>query len=111
MTPSERKDRLSQAEKQAVAKRQSAYKNIFDPKHPAAQIILEDLAKFCRANETTFLPDVRASDVLVGRREVWLRIQQHLNLTDKEAWALYTGVAIRPDITKSLVTLSEEEPE
>ena len=31
--------------------------------------------------------------MLEGRREVWLRIQNHLNLTQSELWALHSGGA------------------
>jgi hypothetical protein len=51
--------------------------------------VLKDLAKFCRAHESTFHKDPRAHAVMEGRREVWLRIQNQLNLTDEELWALY----------------------
>ena len=58
---------------------------------PAGETVLADLAKFCRANETTFRDDERKHVLLEGRREVWLRIAQHLNLTDEELWQLYDG--------------------
>jgi hypothetical protein len=45
---------------------------------------LVDLARFCRANESTFVPDPRAEGILQGRREVWLRISKHLNLSEDE---------------------------
>lgn len=51
--------------------------------------VLSDLARFCRAHEVTFTSDERLSAVLEGRREVWLRIQHHLNLTENELWDLY----------------------
>lgn len=51
--------------------------------------VLEDLAKFCRAHDTAFETDPRAHAVLEGRREVWLRIQRHLRLTDEQLWRLY----------------------
>lgn len=57
-------------------------------------IVLQDLAKFCRANETTFDADPRIHAVLEGRREVWLRIQQHLNLSPSQLYTLYNGGAI-----------------
>lgn len=60
-------------------------------KSPAGQEVLIDLAKFCRANETCFNADPRMHAVLEGRREVWLRIQQHLNLSTPELFSLYTG--------------------
>lgn len=58
-------------------------------KTPRGQLALEDLAKFCRANESTFHPDPRVHAVLEGRREVWLRIQQHINLPPEELHRLY----------------------
>jgi hypothetical protein len=45
------------------------------------QMVLADLAKFCRANRSTFHPDPHVAARLDGRREVWLRITQHLNLS------------------------------
>lgn len=57
----------------------------------AQQEVLMDLAKFCRANETTFNADPRIHAVLEGRREVWLRITQHLHLTSEQLFALYGG--------------------
>lgn len=60
-------------------------------KQPAAQNVLIDLAKFCRADTTTFDLDPRVHAALEGRREVWLRIQQHLNLSPQQLVALYSG--------------------
>ena len=70
------------AVKDFLTGRGQAYRKTFSSVHGEA--VLEDLARFCRANETTFLPDERASLILDGRREVWLRIQKHLHLTDDE---------------------------
>lgn len=58
---------------------------------PAGMEVLEDLASFCRANDTCYNADPRVHAALEGRREVWLRIQRHLNLTDAQLFALYTG--------------------
>lgn len=60
------------------------------------QNMLIDLAQFCRANQTCFDPDPRIHAALEGRREVWLRIQQHLNLTSEELFALYNGRNFQP---------------
>ena len=68
--------------KDYLTTRGQSYRFTFKGVHGEA--VLQDLAKFCRADDTTFLPDARASAVLDGRREVWLRIQKHLNLTDDE---------------------------
>lgn len=48
------------------------------------EAVLEDLARFCRADESTFNTDPRVSALMEGRREVWLRITKHLNLSPDE---------------------------
>lgn len=58
---------------------------------PAGQAVMRDLEKFCRANETCFHEDARLNLILEGRREVWLRIQAHLNLTSEDLFQLYSG--------------------
>lgn len=50
-------------------------------KGPVPERVLADLARFCRAGESTFHPDPRVHAVLEGRREVWLRIQKYLRLS------------------------------
>lgn len=79
--------------KQYLARRRTAYVRTF--LNPTGDEVLRDLAKFCRAHETTFSPDARAHAVAEGRREVWLRISSHLRLTDEELWRLY-GQASQP---------------
>lgn len=63
---------------------------------PAGQAVLQDLAKFCRADASTFHANARSHALLEGRREVWLRIQQHLNLTPEQLVALYGGAQFVP---------------
>jgi len=46
------------------------------------EIVLADLRDFCRAMTTTFRLDHCDAARLQGRREVWLRITQHLNLDE-----------------------------
>ena len=67
--------------------RRNAYKRAFGGE--AGDVVLADLAKFCRAHESTFHADARVAGLLEGRREVYLRIQHHLALTDDQIWALY----------------------
>lgn len=69
--------------------RAQAYRSTFSG--PVPEVVLRDLAKFCRAHESTVTPDQRMTDILEGRREVWLRIQQHLQLTEEQLWDLYDG--------------------
>ena len=70
-----------------LARRRTAYIKTF--LNPFGQEVLKDLASFCRANDSTFHTDARAHAVAEGRREVWLRIQKHLQLTDAQLWQLY----------------------
>jgi hypothetical protein len=79
--------------KQYLARRRTAYVKTFF--NPMGEEVLRDLAKFCRAHETTFATDARAHAVAEGRREVFLRISSHLRLTDEELWRLY-GQASQP---------------
>lgn len=82
-------DDLVQKTKNFLARRKQNYLLTFDPGSEAARFVLQDLAKFCRAHETTFNADPRAHAVLEGRREVWLRIQNNLELNSEQLWALY----------------------
>lgn len=62
------------------------------------QTFLRDLARFCRANETCVVPNDRDKTlVLEGRREVWLRIQNHLGLSTEELMQLYAGPEINAE--------------
>lgn len=63
---------------------------------PVTQDALIDLAAFCKANVSCAVPGNRDATLLFeGRREVWLRIQQHLNLTPGQLFALFVGRPIQ----------------
>ena len=76
-----------------IRKRKYAYRRLFladDGLNADAQIVLADLAKFCRANASTAVvsPISRSVDPIAtamaeGRREVWLRISAHLHIEDR----------------------------
>jgi hypothetical protein len=51
--------------------------------------VLEDLSKFCRANDSTFHMDARLHAALEGRREVYLRIMDQLKLSHDEICKKY----------------------
>ena len=78
---------LAEQVKDFLVTRAQAYKRTFNGIY--GERVLIDLARFCRANESTFNPDARAEGVLQGRREVWLRISKHLNLTEDELQAYF----------------------
>lgn len=83
--------------KEFVTQRQAAYRLTFEENQPANVDVLIDLGRFCRANESTAAFDRRGaydthnSARLDGRREVFLRIMQHLGLTADQAFELYSG--------------------
>lgn len=75
--------------------RRGAYHNTF--RSIAGHKVLQDLAVFCRANETAGVPG--SPDLTwnaIGRREVFLRIQQHLNLSPEDLARLYGGKSLNP---------------
>jgi hypothetical protein len=72
--------------------RKLAYQLTFQTTQPANLVVLMDLVKFCRACESCVVPGDRDKTLMLeGRREVILRIQQHLNLTPEQLFALYGG--------------------
>lgn len=69
---------------QQLRDRQIAYRLVFATEGEREQAVLavfKDLREFCRSEESTFHADARVHAALEGRREVWLRIQQHLTLS------------------------------
>ena len=73
-----------------VAGLRNAYLRAFG--NYAGQAVMIDLARFCRADETCVIPgDHDRTLVLEGRREVFLRIVQHLRLQPEQLFALYAG--------------------
>lgn len=60
-----------------IKKRKAAYRAIFDG--PQADEVLKDLARFCRAVETSFDESPYRMAFQEGRREVFLRIMTHLD--------------------------------
>jgi hypothetical protein len=81
--------------KEFLSGRKRSYQLAFGS--PAGQKVLMDLAVFCRANENAAVPgDDHRTWMAIGRREVWLRIQQHMNLNSDELYALFAGNGINP---------------
>lgn len=74
---------------QIFADCQRAYQLVFNT--PAGQAVLADLAPFCRARETCVVPgDSDRTYVLEGRREVFLRIRDYLDLTPEQLVERFT---------------------
>lgn len=73
--------------------RQRAYRLTFNT--DAGKAVLADLSVFCRGRETCVVPGARdLTYVLEGRRETYLRIRDHLDLTVEELIEQYTKPAI-----------------
>lgn len=71
--------------------RTGSYCRTFPIQSQDARAVLVDLGRFCRAYTSTFDPNPYIAARLDGRREVFTRIQQHLNLDDKTLWQLFGG--------------------
>lgn len=81
----------------------NAYRALVASDKKAGRLALDDLADFCRADRSCVIVgkdgrvDTHATAVAEGRREVWLKIQQMINLTDAELLRLRTDEEIDDD--------------
>lgn len=73
--------------------RKQSYSHVFNSEDRFARIILADLARFCRADKSCFDTNPNVQNLLEGRREVWLRIAEHLNMTSDELYSKYVAGA------------------
>lgn len=74
-----------------LTQRRLAYLRTFNVASADVEKVLVDLSRFCRAHKSTGHTDPYMAARLDGRREVWIRIQQHLQLSDEVLWQLYGG--------------------
>lgn len=73
--------------KKKLFSRSNAYRKTFD--NPEGKKVLADLRRFCHASTPTAdINNVYATYLTEGRREVFLRITSHMNLTDEDLYAL-----------------------
>lgn len=72
--------------------RKKSYQSIFGATGAAGSDAMKDLARFCFAFDTCTDPDQNLTLVKSARRDVWLRIEQHLHLQPEELAALYKAV-------------------
>jgi hypothetical protein len=63
---------------------------------PAGQMMFSDLLKYTRFLQGPADPDNNQTWRLIGRQDVIRRIQQHINLTDSQLFALYNGSGFQP---------------
>lgn len=67
----------------------SAYASVFH--NPVGERVANDLRRFCRAEVSTFHTDPHVSAYQQGRRDVWLHINEILEMPEEELRALYTS--------------------
>ena len=72
-------------QKSYLANRQAAYQALFAGGNDLEEV-MNDLKFFCRARDSCFDADPRVHAVLEGRREVYQRIEDHLELSFDELW-------------------------
>jgi hypothetical protein len=77
----------------ALQRRRNSYRATFTG--PAAEYVLEDLKKFCRATTTPAVVspvsgqiDPVATGIAIGRLEVWHRIAQHIHISDQDLYKI-----------------------
>lgn len=74
--------------KEDLLARQDSYKTTFHGVN--GQEVLKDLSRFCREKESCFtVGDPYATALLEGRREVILRILDHLEMPPDDLWLKY----------------------
>lgn len=81
--------------RQAVFKKRGAYRLLFKVGTPAVDIVLADLAQFCRARTTPAVfsqqsgtIDPIATGIAIGRLEVWHRLASNIHLSDADLYRL-----------------------
>jgi hypothetical protein len=84
---------LLYVEQRAAAYRQgiTALARRKEPMPGIADAALADLARFCRAHGTCFGETDRDTYVLIGRKQVFDRITEHLHLSPERLLELYSG--------------------
>lgn len=82
---------IDEATQSALETRRQAYTRLFSGAGDVADadIVVQDLMKFCRLATTTFHPDPRISAMLDGRREVALRVLDHTQLDFTQLFRKY----------------------
>ncbi len=83
-----------------TAELQQAYQIAFSG--PSGQLVLADMKRFCRAGSPCWDADPRIHALLEGRREVFLRVDDQINLPVEELLQRrvgdnYTVVKIEPE--------------
>lgn len=74
-----------------MMRRKQAYSIVFGSQDVQSErsVVWDDLARFCRDRQSCFDPDPRIHAALEGRREVFLRIRDYVELSVEELCEKY----------------------
>lgn len=84
----EKKVNVKEQLRSMLFNRQRAYISVFDSEF--GKYVKNDLGLFCREKESCFHEDPRIHAVIEGRREVILRINNHLEMDSETLWKFYS---------------------
>lgn len=86
-------DKVEEA-KQLLRDRKNAYTRFFNGAGIASdkRLVMDDLRRFCRGEQTAWATDPREHALLTGRQEVWQRLKDHLDLSFDDLWERYNKV-------------------
>lgn len=90
-----RDDALEERKRQYVQARKVAYREVFTPgetSQAALDFVLRDLWRYCRIGVSTYHPALDGTlvmPILEGRRQVGLRIAEHLELSVDQLFKRY----------------------
>jgi hypothetical protein len=76
---------MTSEELEFLTERKRAYQHTF--KSPAGEAVIRDLVRYCCVKVTT-----KGDPMLEGRRQVFLRIQQHLELNPEDMFRVYEKI-------------------
>lgn len=69
-----------------IVRVKNAYRALQETTH--GQIVLRDLAKTCKAASSSFDKDPHQHSYNAGKRSIWLRIQNMINIPDREVYEM-----------------------
>lgn len=76
--------------KGALKRMRTAYREVFAGESDGVKIVLADLEQFCCARAQTYTENPFESAFNSGKRDVWLRIQNTLGLTEEQIDSIAT---------------------
>ena len=73
-------------------RRRGAYKRTFNLDDSDNRIVMADLRKFCRATGDKYMGDYEKTLIMIGRNQVWERMNSYVHISDSEIATLVERV-------------------